>query len=218
MRLHYNASCAHDQWPTTHMRLLCANRDFNGALQEIMRLDALPLDTCQRLIVNVHEVVVKLSTRRVTYSQAKIRLRELATHIHGTGDETFIAEFRTRRVRLAAQYGDHPLAASLIGHFFDDISRTAITESHWRLAHGARAQHMQGPAAAIPFYLTVLTHLKEVDRPCLKETVARYLAFCRNAELDKQGAVDTLCDAGLPASLEPGEGKIALADLLVMPC
>lgn len=218
MRLHYNASCAHDQWPTTHMRLLCASRDFSGALQEVMRLNALPLDTFQRLIVNVHEVVIKLRTRQVTYLKATARLRELATPINGTGDETFIAEFRTRRVRLAAQHGDHALASILMGRFFSDIPRTVITESHWRLAHGARAQHIEGPAKAIPFYLTALMHLKEVDRPCLKETAARYVAFCRNAERDKQGAVDTLCEAGLPASLEPAEGKIALADLLVMPC
>jgi hypothetical protein len=73
------------------------------------------------------------------------------------------------------------------------------------------------PADAIPFYLTVVTQLEEQDLPCLREMAARWMALCLYQIGDRDGAVTALCDAGLPAALEAGEGKISLADLLVLP-
>jgi hypothetical protein len=218
MLLHYNQWCTHHDLPTTPLRLMCALELYDEALQELERLNALPLEPSQRLVVNVHEVVVKLQTRRVKYWQAKRRLVELAVHIHNLGDENFIAEFRSRRIQLAARRGDHELIRRLTFHFFEDIPRTTITEAHWRIAQGKRAEHMEGPAAAIPYYLTALMNLGDTNRPCLKESLARNIASCHHRLGQDGSAIAILRDEGLPVSPEPQAGSIALADLLLMPC
>jgi antitoxin component of MazEF toxin-antitoxin module len=217
VRLHYNPDCVHGDLPTTQLRIMYAAKQYAEALQEIARLNALPLEPSQRLVVNVHEVMARLVIRRVKYKRARARLAELAALVQKLNDENFVAELHARRIGVAARYSDHNLATHLTNCFFDDITRTDITEAHWRMAQGASAQHVRGPAAAIPFYLTVLFNLDPTDRPCLHEMAVRRLAFCVNASGDKRGAVAALREWGLPASIEPVKGEIALADLLTLP-
>jgi hypothetical protein len=214
--LHYNPACTHRDSPVTPLRLLYVSDRYDEALHEISRLNALPLEAPQRLVVNVHEALIRLSMRTVTYGQAKSRLKELAGHIRRLGDEDFIAEFRSRRIGVASRYSDHEQATHLMYTFFDDILRTPVTEAHWRIAHGTNALWVKGPAAAIPFYLTAVMQLRVTDRPCLREMAARRLASCLRAMGDKDGAVSALRNIGLPASIEPKPDEIALADLLTL--
>lgn len=215
MRLHYNTSCTHQELVTTPMRALYTAGRCWEALKEINRLNELQLETFPRLVVNIHEVLVLLCLRRVPYPRAARRLGELAPRVQELGDITFTAEFCARRIKLAAQYGDHELAVWLTQRFFaPPMERTVITESYWRLAQGASAYILKGPAAAIPFYQTVVHHLADANRPCLHEMAARRLALCVRDLGDAPTAVAVLRGVGLPASLRPEPGEIALADLV----
>lgn len=216
VRLHYNLGCVHGVLPTTYLRILYAAGLYAEALEEITQLDGQPLASSQRLVMNVHEVLVKLAMRRASYGQAKVRLEELAALTQELGDENAIAKLRSRRIGIAARYRDHQLATELMYHFFDDINRTPITEAHWRIAQGVSTQFVMGPAKAIHLYLMVVMDLVDANRPCLREMAARRLAFCLNALGDKRTAVEVLRHIGLPASTEPADGKIPLDDLLVL--
>lgn len=218
MQLHYNKNCIHRGLPTTPLRLMYATRQYTAAKREIERLDALELSAPQRLVVEVHKVVVQLAQDgEPYYREARARLKELAADIAGLDDENFTAEFRARRLCVARRYNDHVLADFLTNNFFRDIPRTAITEAYWRVAQGVGVQRLQGPEAAISYYETALMLLETAKRYCLQEMVARRLAFCVDALGDHDRAVEVLTDIQLPASIEPQTGYIALADLLVIP-
>lgn len=213
---HYNPRCVHKLLPTAHLRICCATSNYDAALQEIARLNNQKLMVTERLIVNVYEVLVKLTLDQATYAQAQVRLVNLAQDKLGQTNEDFRAAFYAQWLNIAGLNGDHSRVDYLTNHFFDSLSRTPVTESYWRLAQGANAQHRRGPASAILFYQTVLFLLK-AEHTCLRESAARRLAFCANEMGDTESALSTLLKIGLPVSLEPRTGELAFADLLVQP-
>jgi len=221
VRLHYNAECGHQDLPLTPLRILYATGQYEEALDEAIRLDKLPLEVPERLVINVHEVMVRRALDRVSYAEAAERLEMLAEHVAKLDDPNFIAGFNARRIRFAAHFGDHALAAELVSQptfFAPPVDRTVHTEAHWRLALGGREQ-IKDPMAAIPYYQTVVHNLDGAGRPCLREMAARRLAFCVDHAGNKSRptAVTVLRNIQLPVRLSPAAGELALAPLLQVP-
>lgn len=221
MRLHYNAECGHQDLPLTPMRAFYVAGQYEETLDEAIRLDKLPLDPPDRLTVNVHEVMAKRALGLKSYEESAERLEELAALVMEQEDPDFIASFKARRIRFAAHAGKYALAEELVykpNFFAPPVGRTAATEAHWRLAMGGRDQ-CKDPKEAIPHYLTVVHILDGARRPCLREMAARRLAFCVNAqgEQSMSTAASTLSNVGLPVSLNPADGQIALELLLKVP-
>lgn len=221
MRLHYNAECGHQDLPLTPMRAFYVAGRYKETLNEAIRLDKLPLDPPDRLTVNVHEVMAKRALGLKSYEESADRLEELAPLVMEQENPDFIASFKARRIRFAAHAGDYALADTLVykpNFFAQPVGRTTVTEAHWRLAMGGRDQY-KNPKEAIPHYLMVVHILDGAHRPCLREMAARRLAVCVNAqgEPSRPTAADALFNIGLPVSLNPADGQLALEPLLKVP-
>lgn len=213
MRLHYDSACCHNDMPTTPMRLLLGQERYAAAEQEISRLNALQLDPSQRLLLNMHEVCLRLQQRQADVPVTLARLELLSQSADQLNDDEFTADFRTMRIGIISRHCSWQLAVSLLSEFFAGIQHTPITDAHWRMAQA----HLKFPRDAIALYVTVLFNLESVDAPCLREMAARHQAWCLRAIGDVTRAVAVLRHVGLPASVEPAQEEISLADLLVLP-
>ena len=220
MRLHYNPACPHQHLPLTPLYMLHAAGRHQEVLNEAIRLDKLPLDERLRILVTMYKTMARRAMRKRPYPVAAARLADLALEVQALGNPVFIAQCTAQRIKFAAYYGDHELAAELVSKprfFAPPVARTAITEAYWRLALGVREQYTKDPGKALPYYHTVVFNLASANRPCLREMAARRRAYCVSWLKDKQTAVAGLRDLNIPASLNPGPREVSLDALLQLP-
>lgn len=189
--LHFNPDCPHRGTKLERMRVLVRRGEYARAVEEIARLAHFTKE--EQLVVDAHAALCGLHMQRYSAQDADALLSDI---IRRSSRHELIVDLRSMRIRHLRTYLPGTVINGYMATFFDGIDKNETTNA-FRLV--AQASLESDKLLALGYLRAALRGLATVERPCLKESIARYAVDLFLKLGDPPAAVHVLRSVGVEA-------------------
>lgn len=206
--VHLNVDCSHNNSPIARLRAMVVAKNWRDAQHELARINekvsVLRLGEIETVAFSMYGIEIDLATERRTIETAEPLLSDAVIRGMVTGNCGLVADLQSRRILMCRYYGASMAHVQRMrAQFFDSIIATPITKAHHALCEGMLNYWEKGPAQALTIFLRALSQLDRTTRPCLYESLCRYIAAMWTRLGNHKAAHSTLLSGNIPTEYMP---------------